>query len=129
MENVTKEQLKESFDGSTESLLDAVVYGIQEKKGEHIVSIDLREIDNAVAKYYVVCHASSSTQVDAIADSVLDEVKEITGIGAWNKEGKQNAEWILLDYSDVVVHIFLQDVRKYYKLEDLWADAAFKVFE
>ncbi|MFA8450626.1 MAG: ribosome silencing factor [Bacteroidales bacterium] len=128
MEKETKELLKSRYDGSVESLRDTVIYGIQEKKGEKVLSIDLREIENAVAKYFIICQASSTTQVDSIADSVIDEVKQITGFSAWHIEGRKNAEWVLIDYSDVVVHIFLQDVRNFYKLEELWADAKFEFF-
>lgn len=102
---------------------ELAIKGIQEKKGYDIVCLDLRKIPNAVCDYFVICHGNSTTQVSAIADSVDDEIKKITGQNPWRMEGFTNAEWILIDYIDVVVHIFQQQTREFYKLEELWADA------
>ena len=102
---------------------ELAINGIQEKKGSDIVCLDLRKIPNAVCDYFVICHGNSTTQVSAIADSVDDEIKKITGQNPWRMEGFTNAEWILIDYIDVVVHIFQQQTREFYKLEELWADA------
>ncbi len=102
---------------------ELAIKGIQDKKGFDIVCLDLRKIPNAVSDFFVICHGNSTTQVGAIADSVDDEVKKATGLNPWRKEGFANAEWILIDYIDVVVHIFQEQTRQFYKLEELWADA------
>ena len=110
-------------------LSDVVVQGIQEKKGNEIVRLDLKKIHSSVADYFVVCHAESSTQVKAIANSVEEEVFKATGQEPTRKEGLQHAEWIILDYIDVLVHIFKTDKRAYYGIEDLWGDAEFKYYQ
>jgi len=111
------------------SISELVVFGIQEKKGNEIVRLDLRNIHSSVADYFVVCHAESSTQVKAIAQSVEDEVFKALGIEPWRKEGLQQSDWIILDYIDVVVHIFKTDKREFYGIEDLWGDAEMKSFK
>lgn len=111
------------------NISEVIVHGIQEKKGNDIVRLDLRNIHSSVADYFVVCHAESSTQVKAIADSVEEEVFKALGIDSYRKEGFQNAEWILLDYFDVVVHIFKTDKREFYGIEDLWGDAEMKYYQ
>ncbi|MCD6661574.1 MAG: ribosome silencing factor [Lentimicrobium sp.] len=108
---------------ASEMLSEIVTAGIFEKKGESVVKIDLRKMKNAVADFFIVCHGNSRAQVEAISDSVQMEVKKAIGQNVWKKEGFENAEWVLLDYVDVVVHIFQDEARKFYKLEDLWADA------
>lgn len=109
---------------ASEMLVSIAAEGVFEKKGENVVKIDLRDIKNAVADFFLVCHGNSRAQVEAISDSVQAEIKKAVGVNAWKKEGFENAEWILLDYVDVVIHIFQEPNRRYYKLEDLWADAA-----
>lgn len=111
---------------ASEMLASIVIEGIFEKLGEEVVQIDLRNIKNSVADFFIVCHGKSRAQVEAIADSVQMEVKKAVGLNVWKKEGFENAEWVLLDYVDVVVHIFQEGNRKFYKLEDLWADAEIK---
>ena len=111
------------------SISELVVYGIQEKKGNEIVRLDLRNIHSSVADYFVVCNAESSTQVKAIAQSVEDEVLKALKLEPWRKEGLQQSEWIILDYIDVVVHIFKTDKREFYGIEDLWGDAEMKSFK
>ncbi len=106
-----------------EKLKNQVIVGMQEKKGKEIVCIDLRNIKNAIADFFVVCHADSKTHVEAIADSVEEYVEKQIGETPGHKEGKANAEWILLDYFNVVAHIFLQEQREFYGIERLWADA------
>jgi ribosome-associated protein len=108
-------------------MLDSIVKGIEEKKGNDIQIFDLREIGYAVCDYFVICNADSGTQVDAIAYSVEHEVKENTGRSPWKSEGFENREWILVDYSNIVVHVFQTQIREFYKLERLWADAIVKV--
>lgn len=85
--------------------------------------LDLRELNSSVSDYFIVCNADSSTQVKAIADSVEDEIYKQTQLNPWRKEGLDNAEWIILDYFDVVVHIFRTEKRDFYGIEDLWGDA------
>jgi len=104
-------------------LSEIAVHGIQEKKGNDIVRLDLRNLNSSVSDYFIICNADSSTQVKAIADSVEDEIYKNTQTNPWRKEGLENAEWIILDYFDIVVHIFKTDKRDFYGIEDLWGDA------
>jgi len=104
-------------------LADIIVKGMQEKLGIDIVKLNLSGIPNSITDYFVICHGSSRSQVDAIAESVQFEVKKAVGAFASHKEGFENCEWILLDYFDVVVHIFQAEAREFYQLEKLWADA------
>jgi len=104
-------------------LADIIVKGMQEKLGIDIVKLNLSGIPNSITDYFVICHGSSRSQVDAIADSVQAEVKKAVGGLPFHKEGFENCEWILLDYFDVVVHIFQAETRSFYQLEKLWADA------
>ncbi|MCU0432868.1 MAG: ribosome silencing factor [Bacteroidia bacterium] len=104
-------------------LADAVVNGILEKKGENIVCLDLRNIENAVCSFFIICEGNSDTQVEAIAESVEFIVKKQTGQRAYRSEGWENALWVLIDYIDVVVHVFERETRSFYNLERLWADA------
>jgi len=113
----------------SEYLADLVVKGIQEKKGKDIISMNLMNIPNAVSNYFVLCHGTSKTQVESIAEWVERIVKKSTGNKPWHKEGFENAEWILLDYVDVVVHVFQEETRMFYNLEKLWADAKIKEYE
>lgn len=104
-------------------LSDAVVKGMTEKKASDVLLMDLTNIGNAVADYFVICSGNSDTQIDAIADSIEEEVYKATSDHPWRKEGKENKEWILIDYGNVVVHIFRKDRREFYSLEKLWGDA------
>ncbi len=106
-----------------ESVMKKVVETMQEKKAREIVSLDLRKIHTAVTDYFVICHGTSKTQVDAIANGIWENLKKDYNLGPYNKEGFENSEWILLDYVDVVVHVFLDSTRGFYRLEELWADA------
>jgi ribosome-associated protein len=108
---------------------ELAIFGIQEKKGNEIVRLDLRNVFSSVTDYFVVCHADSSTQVKAIANSVEDEIYKATREEPWRKEGLQYGEWILLDYIDVVVHIFRTDKREFYGVEELWGDADIKFYK
>ncbi len=104
-------------------LSEVAVKGIQEKKGSDIVRLDLRKLNSSVSDYFVICSANSSTQVKAIADSVEDEIYKLTQTHPWRKEGQDNGEWIILDYLDIVVHIFRTEKRDFYGIEELWGDA------
>ena len=104
-------------------LAEMIIKGIQEKKGKDIVCLDLRNIDNSVSDFFVICEGTSTTQVEAIARSIEETVTKSAGEKPWHSEGKENAEWILMDYVSVVVHVFQNEVRSFYNLEGLWADA------
>ncbi|MDR6783539.1 Ribosomal silencing factor RsfS [compost metagenome] len=104
-------------------LSEIAVHGIQEKKGNDIVRLDLRELNSSVSDYFIICNADSATQVKAIADSVEEEIYKKTQTNPWRKEGLEHADWIILDYFDIVVHIFKTEKREFYGIEDLWGDA------
>lgn len=104
-------------------LFKTIISAIRQKKGENIVSLDLRKIPEAIADFFIVCEASSSVQVKAIAEEVEDAVKKNTGELAYHHEGYQALQWVLIDYVNVVVHIFQPGTRKFYKLEEMWSDA------
>jgi ribosome-associated protein len=120
--------MKKKSDGA-EVLLASVIKGIFEKKGQNVLKIDLRKLDTRIADYFVICHAPSSTQVSALCDSVEDTVRIETGEKPLHVEGLENSFWVLLDYGNVIVHIFLEEYRKFYSLESLWADATIEVLE
>ena len=101
----------------------SVIKAIQAKKGDDIIVLDLRKIPEAVTDFFVICQATSSTQIRAIADSVEDIVKKDAGENPYRHEGKQALQWVLIDYINIVVHIMHPDARKFYKLEELWSDA------
>jgi len=115
--------VKKSEPASAEILSKYIVKGIQEKKGLDLVILNLSDVNNAIADYFIICTGTSDSQLDAIADSVEKEVSKGTNESPWHREGFKNKEWILLDYVDIVVHIFKKDVRAFYGLEDLWGDA------
>jgi len=115
--------VKKSEPASAEILSKYIVKGIQEKKGLDLVILNLSDVNNAIADYFIICTGTSDSQLDAIADSVEKEVSNGTNESPWHREGFKNKEWILLDYVDIVVHIFKKDVRAFYGLEDLWGDA------
>jgi len=108
---------------------ELAIFGMQEKKGNEIVRLDLRNINSSVADYFIICHAESSTQVKAIASSVEDEVYKASKQHPYRIEGLEHGEWVLLDYIDVVVHIFKTDKREFYGIEDLWGDAEMKYYQ
>ncbi len=110
-------------------LATIAIQGMQEKKAKEIVSLDLRQLNSTVSDFFVICHADSSTQVRAIADSVEDEIYKTLGEEPWRKEGHQNCEWICLDYSNIVVHVFRTEKREFYGIEDLWGDAKIEKYQ
>ena len=107
----------------SEELSELVVKGMQEKKANDIVVLDLRHVSNSIADFFVICSGNSDTQVDAISQSVEEFVLKEDKQDPWHKEGKESNEWVLLDYVDVVAHVFKNERREFYALEDLWGDA------
>ncbi|SMO60240.1 ribosome silencing factor [Solitalea koreensis] len=108
---------------------EIIIHGIQEKKGNDIVRLDLRNIKSSVTDYFIICDAESTTQVRAIADSIEHEMFKALKEEPWQKEGFGTADWILLDYVSVVVHIFRKEKRYFYGVEELWGDAEIKTFQ
>jgi len=104
-------------------IFKTIIKAIQEKKGEDIVSLDLRKIPEAVSDFFVVCEAGSTTQVKAIADSIEEEVRKNCDELPYKHEGRQTLQWVLIDYVNVVVHVMLPENRRFYKLEEMWSDA------
>lgn len=114
---------------SSEKLSEIVVKGMQEKKASDIVILDLRDVKNAIADFFVICSGNSDTQLDAIADSIDQQVSKELQQNPWHQEGKSTKEWMLMDYVDVVAHIFKKDKRQFYSLEELWGDAKIESVE
>ena len=108
---------------SSEILSEVIVKGMLEKKAADIVVMDLRKVKNSIADFFVICSGNSDKQIDAIADSIDEEVFKTLKENVWHSEGKNNKEWMLLDYIDVVAHVFRKDRREFYSLERLWGDA------
>lgn len=108
---------------SADDLISVIIKGIDDVKGEDIQLLDLREIDNTVCDYFVICSGNSNTQVNAISGAVQKNVSKELKDKPWHVEGQNNAEWILMDYVNVVVHIFQKHVREFYDIESLWGDA------
>lgn len=105
-------------------LFKTIIHAIQEKKGEKILSLDLKKINEAVSDYFIICQASNPIQLKSIADSVEDEVKEKCNEAPYKHEGRQGEQWILIDYVNIVVHVMLEEPRKFYRLEEMWSDAS-----
>ena len=104
-------------------IFKTIIKAIQEKKGEYIVSLDLRKIHEAVADFFVICQANNQPQIRAITDFVEEEVRRKCHESPYHYEGKENMHWVILDYVNVVVHIMMPEQRKFYKLEEMWSDA------
>lgn len=121
MDNITETH-------SDNHLFNAIIEGVQRKKGEHIIDLDLTKLEYTECDHFVICHGNSNTQVEAIARSVEETVEEMTGENALHTDGYRNAQWILLDYSDIMVHIFQKEFRSHYDLESLWADAKINTY-
>ena len=114
---------KKRIVGESELLTENIIKAIQDKKGDNITCLNLKNIDAAVTDYFIICDGTSNTQVSAIKDSIEKEVREALGEKPWHIEGTNNAEWILMDYVNVVVHIFQKETRDFFNIEGLWADA------
>jgi ribosome-associated protein len=120
--------MKKKQDG-TEVLLDSIIKGVFEKKGQNVLKIDLRKLENRISDYFVICHAGSTTQVSSICDSVEDTARIGAGEKPLHVEGLDNCFWVLVDYGNVIVHVFLEEYRNFYSLESLWADASIEKME
>ncbi|MGB0430545.1 MAG: ribosome silencing factor [Bacteroidia bacterium] len=118
-----------TLDYNTQQLKDAIIEGAQEKRAKDIVSLDLKNIHNSSTDYYVVCHGQSDRQSASIAKSIEETVFNRLGLKPFHREGYENGEWILLDYFDIVAHIFVEKQREFFAIEDLWADAPVEEFE
>ncbi len=104
-------------------IIKTIIHAIHEKKGENVISLDLRKIPEAVADFFIICEANNPSLLKAVADEIEYEVKEKCGESAYKHEGRQAQQWILIDYVNVVVHIMLPEPRKFYRLEEMWSDA------
>ncbi len=114
---------------SADELIALILHGIEEVKGLDINLLDLREIENTVCDYFIICNGTSNTHVNAIVNSIQKSVSKETKDKPWHIEGRENAEWVLLDYVNVVVHVFQQQVREFYDIEGLWGDAKMTMVE
>ncbi|NNJ56435.1 MAG: ribosome silencing factor [Bacteroidia bacterium] len=112
-----------------DALAEIIVKGMQDKKAKNIVKINLSKINEASADFFVICHADSDRQVKAIADNVEDETRLVLEEKPLHREGQTDCRWVLLDYSNVVVHVFLKDVREFYEIEELWHDGKFTNYQ
>ena len=104
-------------------IVKTIIRAIQEKKGEQVVSLDLRKIPEAVADFFIICEANNQPQIRAISDAIEEQVKKACDESPYHHEGKQNSQWVLIDYVNVVVHVMMPEQRKFYKLEEMWSDA------
>ncbi|MBQ4278992.1 MAG: ribosome silencing factor [Rikenellaceae bacterium] len=106
-----------------EELIQTIVEAIEDKKGQNIVALDLSGFDGAICSCFIICNADSTTQVGAIAAGIEKKTEEVLGEKVWRVEGLNNSIWVVMDYGDVMVHIFQTEAREFYQLEQLWADA------
>lgn len=113
----------EEKEHETQLLIDSIIDGIQDVKGKDIVILNLSELPNAIADFFIICSGDSSTQVESAAQAIVRRTRKDVQQKPWHQEGTRNAEWVLLDYVDVVVHVFYKGIREFYNLEGLWADA------
>jgi len=114
--------MEQSDSFNVEQKRELILEAIIEKKGHQIVSIDLSEVENSICDCFIICHGESVTQVGAITESIEKKLKEEARIRAHHVEGQQNSQWVLLDYFDILVHVFQEEYRSFFRLEDLWAD-------
>ena len=108
---------------NADQLISVIISGIEDVKGQNINILDLREIENTVCDYFIICEGTSNTQVNAIVNSIQKKVSKETKDKPWHIEGSENAEWVLMDYVNIVVHVFQKQTREYYDIESLWGDA------
>ena len=114
---------------SADQLISTIIIGIEDVKGKDINILDLREIENTVCDYFIICEGSSNTQVNAIVNSIQKKVSKELKDKPWHTEGLENSEWVLIDYVNIVVHVFQKHIREYYDIESLWGDAKTTVIE
>jgi len=114
--------MAESNTSDLEQKRELILEAIREKKGHQIVSIDLTEVENSICECFIICHGESVTQVGAIVDSIEKKLKEESGLRAHHVEGLKNSQWVLMDFFDILVHVFQEEYRSFYRLEELWAD-------
>jgi ribosome-associated protein len=114
--------------GEENPLLKTIITSLTDRKAQELVTIDLRQNEDAIVDYLIVCHGDSTTQVDAMAGNLEKDVKELLRTKPYRTEGKRNSLWVIVDYVDIIVHIFYKEARDFYKLEDLWSDGHKQVF-
>lgn len=114
---------------SSDELIALIIDGVEDVKGVEINLLDLREIDNTVCDFFIICNGTSNTHVNAIVSSVQKKVSKAIKTKPWHVEGTDNSEWVLMDYVDVVVHVFQRHIRERYDIEGLWGDAKFTAIE
>ena len=120
---------KKTMRRESDVLAKAIIKVIKQHKGKEVVSLDLREIETAICDFFIICHGTSNTHIASIAENVRKEISKQMKEKPWHTEGEANKEWVLMDYFNVVVHIFNKEKRDFYKLENLWADADIKYIE
>lgn len=123
LEVLTKRKRGKARLNKNSKIFKTIIRAIQEKKGENIVSLDLRKIHEAVADFFIICQANNQPQIRAITDFTEEEVRKKCGESPYHYEGKENMHWVILDYVNIVVHIMMPEQRKFYKLEEMWSDA------
>ncbi|TLP81015.1 ribosome silencing factor [Maribacter sp. ACAM166] len=114
---------------SVDQLIALIIQGVDEVKGHNVILLDLREIENTVCDYFIICNGTSNTHVNAIVGSIQKTVSKAIKDKPWHIEGEDNAEWVLMDYVNVVVHVFQKQIREYYDIEGLWGDAKFTTID
>lgn len=117
------QQNNQLFPTNPESITSVIIDAIQDRKGKKIIEINMSELDTAPAREFIVCQGNSTSQVSAIADNIREELRIKLNIKPYNYDGYRNSQWIVLDYGDIFVHVFLPEFREFYNLEDLWSDA------
>ncbi len=120
---------KKTVEKKSDVLVKIIIESIKQHKGKEMVSLDLRKIETAVCDFFIICHGTSSTHIASITENVKKDISKEMREKPWHTEGEANKEWILMDYFNVVVHIFNKEKRDFYKLENLWADANIKYIE
>ncbi len=113
---------KNKEDKELNKFIKTIIESLEEIKAEEIIDLDITHLNTSICRHYIICHANSTTRVKALADKVEKNMREKHKIKPFHKEGFDNAQWVLLDYPDIIVHVFLEDQRRFYNLEDLWAD-------
>ncbi len=116
-------------DITPEELLDKIIKGIQDKKGRDLITLKISEIENSICDYFVICHGTSNTHVDAIVEAIEARVKKELNEKPYSKEGMGNLTWVLMDYASIIIHVFQKEYREFYNLEDLWADAPMEQYQ